>query len=423
MSTPSSTPAPTPPRPPAERIASLDVLRGLGVLGILMVNAVAFAWPWQAYQNPLNGPYPFEGGEVTGWFVTHVFFEMKFITLFTLLFGASLFLIGGERSDAQKGATLRRRLIWLTVFGLIHGALIWYGDILLSYALCGFVVLLCRSWRVSTLIRVGVSLFVIGEFATLALALLAFVPENAMSPDEMAAIGTAFWSPERATLMELSAQMRGGLLDVFWGNFHTWMDFFTGSFLVFIFWRTAGLMLIGIALFKMGLLQGQGRASTYWTWIALGAFSLLVIGGQALVQIAQGFPFPEGAGLYQIANFVLSPLVTLGYIGVVVLLLRRGAMGFIGHALSAAGRMAFSNYIAQSLIMTGLFFGARGLGLFGEATRVELIAIVVTIWVLQLIWSPLWLSKFHYGPLEWVWRKLTYGGAVAFVRRSTVSVA
>ncbi len=124
----------------SERIRSLDVMRGFAVLGILTVNAPFFAAPWQTAVNPLLPPLDVTPQTLWSWFVVHVFFEYKCITLFSMLFGASIYLVGGERSDKARGALLHRRLSWLLVFGLIHGTLIWYGDILVTYALTGFLV-------------------------------------------------------------------------------------------------------------------------------------------------------------------------------------------------------------------------------------------------------------------------------------------
>ena len=399
-----------------ERFETLDVLRGLGVLGILTVNVVAFAYPWQAYQNPMNGPFPFQGGEVTGWFASHVFFELKFITLFSMLFGASLYLVGGERTDVAKGRVLRRRLFWLLLFGTLHGALIWFGDILLPYALCGLVVALCRSWRAGLLLRVGIIFLCVGAVSTAAIAALGVLPGDALSSSEIAALGEAYWRQPDASLLETIGQFRGDLATVARGNFDFWWGDAALTFFGFTFWRSAGVMMIGLALFKMGLLQGKGRSGAYWLWIFGGALALVVIGLQAKANIEADFAFPQTAGGGLLANYFLSPLVTLGYIGLVVLLLRAHALGLLGRALAATGQMAFTNYILQSVLMTCLFWGGRGPVWFAEVDRPMQWALVAVVWLATLLWSPLWMARFQYGPLEWVWRKLSYGGAVQLRR-------
>ena len=140
--------------PQGDRIASLDVLRGLGILGILAVNAAVFSQPFALQFDPvLLGPLDPESA--TLWGLVHVAFERKFVTLFSMLFGASILLVGGEPGDAARTQVLYRRLGWLAVFGLIHGALIWYGDILLCYAVTGFVAVLFRGWSARRLLITG----------------------------------------------------------------------------------------------------------------------------------------------------------------------------------------------------------------------------------------------------------------------------
>jgi len=142
----------------SDRLFSLDVVRGFAVLGILAVNAITFAMPEPVMMNPSLQPGGLEGEAAAAWQTMHVFFQDKMRTLFSMLFGASLFLIGGERSDLTRGKLLRKRLFWLGLFGLAHGLFFWFGDILLLYALTGLVVLLVRSWSAKRLLIVGVAL-------------------------------------------------------------------------------------------------------------------------------------------------------------------------------------------------------------------------------------------------------------------------
>lgn len=137
------------------RIQSLDVIRGFALLGILAVNAIFFAAPWQAAQNPLLPPMDVTEQTLWTWFAVHVFFEFKCITLFSMLFGVSIYLVGGDKTDKARGGVLTRRLVWLLIFGLIHALLIWYGDILVTYAITGFAVMLARAWKPLTLTIVG----------------------------------------------------------------------------------------------------------------------------------------------------------------------------------------------------------------------------------------------------------------------------
>jgi hypothetical protein len=141
-----------------DRIYNLDMLRGWAILGILAVNAISFAWPFQLTMSEAPPPGVLSQADVIGLWVTDVFFADKMRTLFTMLFGVSVFLVGGERSDSDRGRLLRRRLLWLGLIGAIHGMVFWYGDILLHYAYCGLLLMLMRSWSARRLLWIGGSI-------------------------------------------------------------------------------------------------------------------------------------------------------------------------------------------------------------------------------------------------------------------------
>lgn len=390
-----------------DRIKSLDVLRGLAILGILMVNAPFFAASWHSTMSPSAPPLGVDAASLWSWLAMHTFFEFKFITLFSMLFGVSLFLVGGERSDKDRGKILRRRLSWLLVFGLIHGALIWYGDILLNYALTGFLLLLARSWRPLTLMIVGVVLTLLSSgLIGLSVVAMQYAPPEIMqqqfealtlTPEEFAAI-------ERA--------MNGDIMSVFRQNFEWWAQFLVQS-LVFLVPRTAGIMMIGLALFKWGFMSGRSPVWLYVVFLVLGAAAFAATWVQGVHEFEAGFPIAMMQGEGTLLLSLLSPFGTLFYISLMILILKAGVLEFLTRALAAVGQIAFTNYITQSLIMTTIFWGGRGFGLFGQVDRPTLWLIVAAIWLLQLIWSPLWLSRFKMGPLEWIWRRLSYGKPVA----------
>jgi len=390
----------------ARRIQSLDVMRGLAVLGILAVNAAYFSAPWQTGQNPLLPPLDVNQDTLWSWLVMHVFFEFKFITLFSILFGASIFLVGGERTDKARGAVLRRRLLWLALFGLIHGALIWYGDILLTYALTSLLVLLARSWRARTLMIVGVILLLVSLGLSAAIgALFPMIPADKLAPIE-----AQMWAPPPEELERIQAAMRAGLASATLENIGVWSQYLLSG-LPFIMVRTAGVMMIGMALFKWGYLSGNAPVGAYALALAFGAGVLALIGWQAWLNAQAGFEFVHMQSGGAFANSALSIFVSIAYASLMVLLVKAG-LRFITGPLAAVGRMAFTNYLTQSLIMTTIFWGGRGFGLFGELNRVELWGVVLAVWALQLIWSPLWLQRFEMGPLEWVWRRLSYARPV-----------
>lgn len=393
----------------ADRHLSLDVLRGLGVMGILAVNAVAFGLPMPVYMSPELSPFGLAGAEASAWWVVQTFFHYKFITLFSILFGVSILLVGGERTDKARGALLRRRLGWLLVIGLLHGLLIWFGDILLLYACTGFVALLARSWTPRRLFTVSLTILLLGS--ALAIAPL-FLLESAPAELQQKIIAEMNQPGSGVDVAAATAAMRGGLVAALGENFKSWMILQPMSVIVFI-WRTGALMLLGMALFKTGFLTGKAKTWVYLLLIALGGAGLAWTGWESSMKLATDFAEPQATGRYNMAYEFASLPITLGYASLAILLIRSRAIAGLLNPVARLGQMAFTNYLTQSLIMTTIFWSGRGLGLFGEFNRVELWGCVIAIWALQLIWSPLWLSRFSMGPMEWIWRRLAYGKGLA----------
>lgn len=388
-----------------DRHLSLDVLRGLGVMGILAVNAVGFAQPMAVYISPELSPFPLVGAEATAWWVVHTFFHYKFVTLFSMLFGVSILLVGGERSDVARSALLRRRLGWLLVIGALHGLLIWFGDILLLYACVGLVVMRFRSWPPRRLFAVSLFVILLGS----ALAVGPYLAIENAPPAVQHKVMEQIGQPSTPGEIPLSiAEMRQGLVPAMIHNAKDWGVLQVSSLIVFS-WRTGALMLLGMALFKTGFLTGRAPTFVYALLIALGAAGLAWSGWENSAKLATHFAKPEALGRYQLAYEFLTLPITLGYASAAILLIRSALARTLLTPLARLGQMAFTNYLTQSILMTTIFWSGRGLGLFGQLTRVELWCCVGSIWLLQLIWSPIWLSVFRMGPLEWVWRRLSYG--------------
>jgi uncharacterized protein len=401
---------PDPPAPVAasDRLFSLDMVRGFAVLGILAVNAMTFAWPYAVASNPALQT-GFDAAAAQGWQVMHVFFQDKMRTLFSMLFGASIFLIGGERSDKARGKLLRSRLFWLALFGLIHGLAFWFGDILLLYAWTGLFVMLVRSWSARSLLIAGVSLNLVcsGLYVGM-MSLLAFVP-----PEMMGKVGSEIgWPSDLSGLTDSIAAMRGDAVAVTLYQMSQWLES-APAMLIFFLPATAALMMIGLGLFKSGFLAGRSPVWVYGLFIAAGAGSAWLIWQEAAAVIAGGFPIVET--LTKPYNTFLAPLVSLAYASLLILLARFG-LKLILTPLACAGRMAFTNYLTQTLIMTTIFYGGRGLGWYGQIGWPEMWMVIGGVWAAQLIWSPLWLSVFSMGPLEWGWRCLTYGRMVPLLK-------
>jgi len=384
------------------RIQTLDVLRGVAVLGILAVNAAAFALPMSAAMSPDQSPFPLIGSSAIAQWVVEVFFHQKFVTLFSMLFGVSIFLVGGERGDEARGRVLRRRLMWLALFGLIHGLAFWYGDILLLYAWAGLFVMLMRSMSARPLILFGAA-------ATLALATLQ-AATMWMTVNGPALLVDAL-SDESMSLAEgaVSASIaayRSGWPGALIENLKAWGILQSASLFGYVF-ATVPLMMLGLGLFKAGFFHGRMPTRVYVALIAAGGAVLALLGVLEWREIMAG-PDVQATGGWAEVVASYPIFITLAYASSLILLTSHG-VGWVRRIFAPVGQMAFTNYLTQTLIMTTLFYMPWGPRLMGQVDYPAQWAIVVAVWALQLIWSPLWLSRFRMGPLEWLWRRLSYG--------------
>lgn len=382
----------------------LDILRGFAVLGILAVNVLAFAWPIEMLNNREAAIFEWTRGNLVSDWVVQVFFHNKARSLFSMLFGVSIFLVGGERADKARGKLLRSRLFWLLLIGAVHGLAIWFGDILMHYAYTGFLMLLMRSMSARKLLWIGggVSLMwgVIGAAAAIIMAHLPPEMAGQMKPPVI----------DPATIQATIDQVRSGWAGAMLENTRAWA--MVQGFSLPLVPVTLPLMMLGLGLFKSGWLTGKAPIWTYQLSIAVGAAILAALGWFGWqAELAEGDPTGGLAGALTQFGFV----VTLGYAAAVILL-TRSAFGVVTRLFAPVGRMAFTNYLTQSLIMASLFYMPWGPRLYGQVEPAGLWAIVLGVWALQLIWSPLWLSRFEMGPLEWVWRCLTYGRRFPFVK-------
>ena len=386
-----------------DRIASLDVLRGVALLGILVMNIQSFSMPGDAYLNPTAY------GDLTGanrwvWILCHLFADQKFISIFSMLFGAGILLITDRVGPERATRIHYRRMAVLLVFGLLHAHLLWSGDILYTYAICGMVVYLARRLTPPKLIVAGLALHAVSS---------AFFVSNWFSlrgapADVIAAVTGDFWLSSPADIAREIAGYRGSWLaqQAFRGPDAVSMETFI--FLIDTAWKTSGLMLVGMALYKLGVLSARRSDSVYRRMMLLGfGVGLPVIGYGAWRNFETGWGMLYSLFLGSQFNYWGSVAVAIGWIGLVMLVARRGWAASFVRRLGAVGRTAFSNYILQTLLGITIFFGT-GLGLFGKVERVGQLLIVFAIWAVQLAIAPIWLRHFEYGPLEWLWRSLTY---------------
>lgn len=408
--------APDQPGPVAEsgkRIASLDFIRGLAVMGILAANIIVFGQPMVAYMWPDAFLVP--SGDPNGWMwaLQFVLIDGKMRGLFTLLFGAGLYLFLEKAWERGSGLGLQaRRLAFLLLFGLIHFFFIWKGDILTGYALCGFAALLFVGMTPRGQLVAGLIGYFVGAiaFTSLFAGMYAFdrmEPANeeiAASQVEMRAVKTeGIADGEIETALISSGDYAGFVAHNFAEH---WSDPLT--FLLMLVFETLPLILIGMALYRMGLFDGRmpARKVRLWGWISL-LFGAVLSAAIAWWAVGEGLTyFGTSLAFIGLARFASLPMV----LGLAALLSLWGASasGALAERVSAAGRAAFTNYIGTSVVMLFVFHGWAG-GLFGELNRPQLYLVVLATWVLILAWSKPWLDRFRYGPLEWLWRCLTYG--------------
>ena len=395
------------PTDPSDRIVSLDALRGFALLGILVINIWLFALPTVATYNPtLYGD--FTGVNYVAWVVSHVFFERKFVTLFTFMFGAGmvLFLESKERKG-QPGRKLHvSRTFWLLVIGLGHAYLLWYGDILVFYALSGFIVVWVWQWRPLRQFALGAVLFTIPSllYLLLGVSYLVLPEEGRLQLEEelLSAFGADF-SPEREIEIYQS-----GWLDQVTHRVPILVEYHTLGFVSELFWTLGGMMLVGMALYKWGVLSNN-RSTRFYKRLLVGGGSIglvLVLVGVWVREVVAWETIPVLTLAFQF-NYWGAPILAVGYIGGIMLLCRWFRDGRVVNALAAVGRTAFTNYLLQTVVATTIFYG-HGLGLFGQVSRIELLGVVVLIWAIQIPASVWWLERFRFGPVEWVWRTLTY---------------
>ncbi len=309
-----------------------------------------------------------------------------------------------EKAGKPSAALHYRRMGWLTGFGLAHAYLLWSGDILFTYGMCGLVAYLFRKLRPRTLL--------ILSLVTIAVAPVVLTGYGIWTqhwPAQEVQIATEnLWKPTTAEAASEIKAYRGTWQDQMRFRVHDSVQMETAFFGGFTFWRVTGLMLAGMALFKLGFFSARRRAAEYWTMIFVAAcvgIPIVLYGTHR--DFANGWDFRYSFFYGAQFNYWASILISLGWIGAMMLASRAAALLALTRRLAAVGRMAFTNYITHTVVCTTIFYG-HGLGMFGRVERVWQFVIVVAIWVMQLMISPVWLKHFLFGPLEWLWRCLTY---------------
>lgn len=400
---------------PAPRIVTLDIVRGVAVMGILAMNIIGFAMPESAYWNPAayGGS---AGADLVTWTVNFIFVDGKMRGLFSLLFGASMLLVI-ERAGA-KGENPQpvhfRRMVWLLVFGLIHFYLIWWGDILTQYALIGMLAYLFRKKPVSSLIKWAIALIVL-EFLMMALLGAGFMAMSGKAAAPGASPETIQqWKEMQAGFGMLPPDKLAENLALFGGSYpgllaHRLDQWYMPLSMVFMMGpETLAYMLLGMAALKSGFLTGQWEMGRYRRWALICyAISIPAFAVMAWLIIDSSFHAATVAAVSMGAATPFRPVMIIGHAALIIMLTRNG--GALVARIAAAGRAAFTNYLGTSIVMTTIFYG-YGFGLYGEVGRAEVYLFVLGAWALMLLWSKPWLDRYRYGPLEWLWRTLARGG-------------
>ena len=410
----------------AERIDSIDKLRGIAVAGILVMNIYGFAMPFSAYSNPLayGGTEWYNLGT---WFFTHIFFDQKFLPIFSMLFGAGLVMMASraEAKGVRYGGIWYRRSIWLLIIGAVHGYLIWFGDILFHYALFGMFIYPLRNMKPRTLIIIAC--------VVIPLAL------------GMNAGGSVYMKNLQAAGVEIEQLQAAGeeLSDEQQEQFEKWqemsvflgppevvvqkdLDAYQKSYreivvhrapatsmmqtqaLFFLVSRVGGLMVLGMALMKLSVLSGE-RSNASYRKLMFAGYGL---GVPLVLFSAYDLSAHQWDAMYMFRiggmwNYVGSILMSLGHISLFMIILHGGALRNLMERFAALGRMALTNYLMHSIILTTVFYG-YGLGLYGTIPRIWQMLFVVAMVGFQLWFSPVWLRNYRFGPAEWLWRSLTY---------------
>lgn len=397
------------PPPPVDRVAALDLIRGVAVLGILAVNIAGFAGPPASILTP-HIPVPGDFVDEAGFAAIFVVFEGKMRALFSVLFGAGMVLFI-ERAEAagRNGDLLQlRRLGWLLVFGLAHYFLFWWGDILFLYGFAGIVALFMRDMDPRALLIAALVIFAGWHFGGTASTLAGVEIEERVRLDkasqgEIADQATVTESFARQASEEL-ASMKDGFAHQIVRKLHE-TPFEPVETALSSIGETLPLIMVGMALYRLGFFAGGWPRKRYLLALGggLAGFTITL----AMLQWLWARHFPPRAMSAGLLYWAALPhlLIALAYAAILI----RHASPLMrtapGRWLAEAGRMAFSNYIGTTLLMTAIFHG-WGLGLAGSFGHAQLGAFVLLGWAAMLFSSHWWLARFRQGPLEWVWRSL-----------------
>jgi len=399
----------------SNRIETLDLVRGIAICGLVPINGIEFGFG----STELIYPLGFSEIDRVVWMLVMGLGCGKFATLFAALFGAGMILFCDRAEVAGRPAAsiYLPRLGWLFVFGMLHAYLVWHGDILVTYAVTGFVLFWCRRWSATVFLVVGCALMVTFVVPLIVGAVICHFVDFSRVVDDWGEMREAI----RSEAEKEGAAFTGGWTEQM--KTRAFYAFFTQVLGIpfYLFWFAGMMMCFGMALMKSGFFDGGWSAARLRMTNAflLGLGLPLSVGADAVNNFVDPSPVPLVWGYT--ALFAGMPLVAFGYAGLAVMWSRRGRPGVLRRGFAAVGRMALTNYIAQSLVLGFIYYG-HGLGLRARLDFYEAMLIAPAFWTVQMAVSVWWLGRFQFGPLEWLWRRLTYGSISSSERRMPPSI-
>ncbi len=412
-----------------ERISSIDTLRGFALLGILFINIIGFGLPNMEYYNP-NAV----GGNVSLnhwlWVISSLFVVDTMRAIFSMLFGAGMILIITKLERQSSGIHVAdiyyRRCLWLIIFGVIHCyLLLWRYDILYIYGICGLFIFPFRNLRPRALLICGIiillsfipkTIYTIHTYETMKSKAIAaeMLQDNGKELNDEQKQAIKAWKEKRKEFHPTEKQIQKEIDERCQGYFSNVVSLLPGnvSFQSSYIYKSGffdaiGMFFIGMALFKWRVFSAKLRSTTYLRMVLLGyGIGLTINFFEIRYIIHHEYDFIaiyKATFTYDIGRFAVS----MGHIGLIMLMCKHSWVKWLNHQLAAVGRMALTNYIMQTIICIFIFDGF-GLGFFGQFQYYQLYYVVFAIWLIQMIYSPIWLRYFQMGPLEWLWRSLVY---------------
>jgi uncharacterized protein len=414
-----SNPKPVPgPVEEGQRILTIDALRGMAILGILAMNIQYFSQVAAAYLNPtLTGTLT--RTDLGTWLITHELFDEKMMAIFSILYGAGIVLLTSNLESRRIPPTgiFVRRSLWLLLFGVLHAYLLWSGDILFSYAVCGLAVYPLRNWPWKRLLVVGL----IALSVSPVLYGVYLHEMNAWPPTKVQATERELWQPTQQQISAQVAAYRGDWLEQMSVRVPEARLLELQGLFYLTLWRSGGLMLIGMVLYKTGLLTGDLPSARYIrSGIATLVIGALIISYGVYRDFASHWSFRYAFFVGSQFNYWGSLAVAWSWICGILILCKTPASRPWAAKLALVGRMAFTNYILETLICTTIFYG-HGFGRFGRFDRMQGALVVLAVWMFLFTLSQVWFRYYYIGPLEWIWRSLTYWRRQPF--RRSISTA